>query len=386
MRCRTNELCNFGRLFLIVPLLISLHAAGVPCNADDPLASDISALAAKLASPNFDERQQSIGELRKLSNTAAGVESICQLLRENPHPDAARRLIELLGLVYTRGSFRDETVLRASVALEEAAKSELWFVSEAGNEILKNATTQRVSIAIARLTTLGVPMEPQDPDELFQNAGPAVGFRADPTSNHHLKIYVDEHWPDSPQVFELLEQLRVLAGSLRIGAGRISIYQIDGHPLPPEKIARLKALYGDLRVQERGRVCLGIVQGTMFGENLQGVLVSQVDPKSSAGEAGLRQNDVITRIDEKELIDFNDLVEELRSYRIGDVVTLKVIRNGVQANRTVVPQPPPLNPPPEQPSGEEQLEIKVTLKGWYDPAILNKKADATQKPESTAVE
>lgn len=386
MRCRTDELCNFGRLFLIVPLLISLHAAGVPCNADDPLASDISALAAKLASPNFDERQQSIGELRKLSNTAAGVESICQLLRENPHPDAARRLIELLGLVYTRGSFRDETVLRASVALEEAAKSELWFVSEAGNEILKNATTQRVSIAIARLTTLGVPMEPQDPDELFQNAGPAVGFRADPTSNHHLKIYVDEHWPDSPLVFELLEQLRVLAGSLRIGAGRISIYQIDGHPLPPEKIARLKALYGDLRVQERGRVCLGIVQGTMFGGNLQGVLVSQVDPKSSAGEAGLRQNDVITRIDEKELIDFNDLVEELRSYRIGDVVTLKVIRNGVQANRTVVPQPPPLNPPPEQPSGEEQLEIKVTLKGWYDPAILNKKADATQKPESTAVE
>lgn len=386
MRCRTNELCNFGRLFLIVPLLISLHAAGVPCNADDPLASDISALAAKLASPNFDERQQSIGELRNLSNTAAGVESICQLLRENPHPDAARRLIELLGLVYTRGSFRDETVLRASVALEEAAKSELWFVSEAGNEILKNATTQRVSIAIARLTTLGVPMEPQDPDELFQNAGPAVGFRADPTSNHHLKIYVDEHWPDSPLVFELLEQLRVLAGSLRIGAGRISIYQIDGHPLPPEKIARLKALYGDLRVQERGRVCLGIVQGTMFGGNLQGVLVSQVDPKSSAGEAGLRQNDVITRIDEKELIDFNDLVEELRSYRIGDVVTLKVIRNGVQANRTVVPQPPPLNPPPEQPSGEEQLEIKVTLKGWYDPAILNKKADATQKPESTAVE
>lgn len=386
MRCRTDELCNFGRLFLIVPLLISLHAAGVPCNADDPLAADISALAAKLASPNFDERQQSIGELRNLSNTAAGVESICQLLRENPHPDAARRLIELLGLVYTRGSFRDETVLRASVALEEAAKSELWFVSEAGNEILKNATTQRVSIAIARLTTLGVPMEPQDPDELFQNAGPAVGFRADPTSNHHLKIYVDEHWPDSPQVFELLEQLRVLAGSLRIGAGRISIYQIDGHPLPPEKIARLKALYGDLRVQERGRVCLGIVQGTMFGGNLQGVLVSQVDPKSSAGEAGLRQNDVITRIDEKELIDFNDLVEELRSYRIGDVVTLKVIRNGVQANRTVVPQPPPLNPPPEQPSGEEQLEIKVTLKGWYDPAILNKKADATQKPESTAVE
>ena len=386
MRCRTDELCNFGRLFLIVPLLISLHAAGVPCNADDPLAADISALAAKLASPNFDERQQSIGELRKLSNTAAGVESICQLLRENPHPDAARRLIELLGLVYIRGSFRDETVLRASVALEEAAKSELWFVSEAGNEILKNATTQRVSIAIARLTTLGVPMEPQDPDELFQNAGPAVSFRADPTSNHHLKIYVDEHWPDSPQVFELLEQLRVLAGSLRIGAGRISIYQIDGHPLPPEKIARLKALYGDLRVQERGRVCLGIVQGTMFGGNLQGVLVSQVDPKSSAGEAGLRQNDVITRIDEKELIDFNDLVEELRSYRIGDVVTLKVIRNGVQANRTVVPQPPPLNPPPEQPSGEEQLEIKVTLKGWYDPAILNKKADATQKPESTAVE
>ncbi|MGB0742797.1 MAG: hypothetical protein ACPGXX_22190, partial [Planctomycetaceae bacterium] len=100
MRCRTDELCNFGRLFLIVPLLISLHAAGVPCNADDPLAADISALAAKLASPNFDERQQSIGELRKLSNTAAGVESICQLLRENPHPDAARRLIELLGLVY----------------------------------------------------------------------------------------------------------------------------------------------------------------------------------------------------------------------------------------------------------------------------------------------
>jgi len=95
---------------------------------------------------------------------------------------------------------------------------------------------------------------------------------------------------------------------------------------------------------------------------------------------------VITRIDKKELIDFNDLVEELRSYRIGDVVTLKVIRNGVQANRTVVPQPLPLNPPPEQPSGEEELEIKVTLKGWYDPAILNKKADATQKPESTAVE
>ena len=52
-----------------------------------------------------------------------------------------------------------------------------------------------------------------------------------------------------------------------------------------------------------------------------------VIPKSPADKAGIKENDIITAIDGKELSGDEDLSDDLRHFKVGDVVTLDVLRN-----------------------------------------------------------
>ena len=81
---------------------------------------------------------------------------------------------------------------------------------------------------------------------------------------------------------------------------------------------------------------LGITPQTMTAQMAQqyrydvteGVFVCSVDPDSAAAKAGLKLGDVITKMDDKDIASYEDLVAAKKSYSAGDTVTLTVYREG----------------------------------------------------------
>lgn len=81
---------------------------------------------------------------------------------------------------------------------------------------------------------------------------------------------------------------------------------------------------------------MGITPQTMNAQMAQqyrydvteGVFVCSVDPDSAADKAGLKLGDVITKMDDKTISSYEDLVAAKKSYSAGDTVTLTVYRGG----------------------------------------------------------
>lgn len=69
---------------------------------------------------------------------------------------------------------------------------------------------------------------------------------------------------------------------------------------------------------------------------ISGVLVERVVAGSPASRAGIRVNDVITSINGKGVKTADELVKEIRSYEVGDRVTLGIVRNNENINVDVV--------------------------------------------------
>lgn len=191
-------------------------------------------------------------------------------------------------------------------------------------------------------------------------------FGADPTSDQHLKIYIDETWPTDPRAFQLLQRLQGLAVWSRIGGGLVSLYKIDGNPLSVEQTALLKGIFGDLRIQERGRVCLGVLQDGLVDGGV-GVPIGRVEKDSSADRAGLKSGDLIQALNGQKLRDFDDLVKLLRQFKVGDTITMTVLPQVFTPRRGFGVPFPPDEPPNPDDGTRTPKEVKVTLRGWYEP-------------------
>jgi S1-C subfamily serine protease len=63
-----------------------------------------------------------------------------------------------------------------------------------------------------------------------------------------------------------------------------------------------------------------------------GVLVEEVVSGSPAAEAGIRERDVIVRMDDSDIESVDDLFAELRDHKPGEEVTLTVVRDGERRN------------------------------------------------------
>ncbi len=67
----------------------------------------------------------------------------------------------------------------------------------------------------------------------------------------------------------------------------------------------------------------------------EGIIVRDVDPSSPAGRAGIRQRDIITRIDDTPITQGGDLRRLLRAHKAGDMVTITVVSaSGTRRVRT----------------------------------------------------
>jgi S1-C subfamily serine protease len=85
----------------------------------------------------------------------------------------------------------------------------------------------------------------------------------------------------------------------------------------------------DTANQHRPRVALGVqVDTTPKGAKHEGAIIRRVAPKSAAAKAGLQEGDVITRADRHEVDDPADLVNALAGHRPGDLIDVRVWRDG----------------------------------------------------------
>ncbi len=91
----------------------------------------------------------------------------------------------------------------------------------------------------------------------------------------------------------------------------------------------------------RGKVSLGITVQTVSSNDAQyynlaeGVYVHYVDPESCSGKAGLREGDIITKIDDHEVKTTSDLKSTLKLYKAGETATIAVFRAGNYVNLSI---------------------------------------------------
>ena len=83
-----------------------------------------------------------------------------------------------------------------------------------------------------------------------------------------------------------------------------------------------------------GRPNMGITGQTIDANDVQrfgwpyGVMVVNIEEGSAAQRAGLRLNDIITKVDDTDITDIQQLISVKNSYRAGDTVTITVYRSG----------------------------------------------------------
>ena len=382
--------------------------AAAPRQQPEPLSpADAQALINDLSAAAFNKRQSAAQALRPHIDQPELLRVISAALHSETQPERIRRLVELLEESFRTADYRSAAAVLTAEMLEQAAMSEKWYLSEAAQDVLERLWRRRVEVAVLELRRLGVPLDPPDPQVLWKAAAAPQQFPPDPGGRQPLRIYIDEHWPAEPRAFSLLSRLKGLGVSSRLGGGLISIYRLEGHPLTVEQTALLKGIFGDFRVQDRGRVCLGITSES--GAVSTGVLIGDVQPGSSAEKAGLKSGDFVSTLDGKPLTGFEEMVTLLRNYKVGDKVTLQVRSIGIEEMQMfrmrggrIPPFPPgvpglPGAPNPREipkkgdpaPGGEPEKkpedssesvpdgprDVEVVLQGWYDKSILLRPLD-----------
>ncbi|MCA9061434.1 MAG: PDZ domain-containing protein [Planctomycetaceae bacterium] len=392
--CRTSgTLQRKQRIpFAVCCVRISFVASGLllwqsqSVRAQVPAAGDVSAVQAETAeadsapelskaaaevvenllSSDFQRRQAAVGQLQKLQ--PSDLLAVSRVVTEQPDAEAVRRLIDILERLYQ--SEDSNAVASASSLLEGMAAGQRWISAEQASGVLDRNWKVRIELALQELRQSGLKSKPADVRELWpyvdQNARMGAANRGFPNINalsdsSTLRVVIDKTWKGSDRDLASLERLTPLASHGRtVTRGRVAVFLIDGHPLTNEQETALKSLFGEASVVHRGPVCLGIIGSPSFATN-NGCTVSHVEPGSSADAAGIHPHDLITHVNDREVSDFDGLVELLREFDVNDKVTMKVRRGAGSMN---IPRdfPPELLPR----TRSEELTIDVTLKGWYE--------------------
>ena len=117
--------------------------------------------------------------------------------------------------------------------------------------------------------------------------------------------------------------------------------------------------YGEV---QRGRVGIGIqdvLPGLSDALGLgvdRGALVSEVEPGSPAEEAGIQVGDVITAVNGEEVATASQLRNAIGLVRLGETVTLAIVRDGQQMEVDVQVGPAEESAALPQPDSDEQPE------------------------------
>ncbi len=106
-----------------------------------------------------------------------------------------------------------------------------------------------------------------------------------------------------------------------------------GFAIPMDEVLPIvnQILDGDTPTHARLGLSVGDTQGSRQGQPSQGALVSEVESGGAADAAGLRDGDVITKVDDEVIDGSESLVATIRGHRPGDDVTITYVRDGETA-------------------------------------------------------
>jgi serine protease Do len=94
-----------------------------------------------------------------------------------------------------------------------------------------------------------------------------------------------------------------------------------------------------------------------------GVIVESVVPDGPAGKAGVREDDVIRKVDGQPVKDNNDLLSQVASRKPGEKVELDILRDGKTVHATVALGLRPLRGGPQQDSTEDEGDAPGEAEG-----------------------
>ena len=74
--------------------------------------------------------------------------------------------------------------------------------------------------------------------------------------------------------------------------------------------------------------------GVITDEDEKGARITSVTSESAAAKAGLKEGDIITRIDDKKIADADDVAEAVRAHKPGEKIAITVLRDGKEQKFT----------------------------------------------------
>ena len=354
----------------------------------------------------------STDEITYLSGLAAGQAS-------------AEVVIRILAEVDNRYSAGQEQDVRAaSETLEALITAKRLLLADTAASILLEHSDKRIDLAKEALQNYGAIVRDGTPMGNF-----FPGMRGG--NSQSLVVMLSEKWTGQDEGLKVFERLATLFETDSLRPGGVTVYLIDGNPLTEQQEAKLAEQVGHTRLVRRGPVALGIVGDQRIGGG--GVLIGQVSPGGTADRGGLNRGDLLLAMeptkrqagkaevesgdttdsveetnadaslknspvdetgqqkpvvielddvsaesylqgDKRRLLDFDDLVERLKAFKIGDEVTVHVIRGYDRFRTNLLFGGRRFNIPGDAPPNTHaalKVElVKMKLMGWADVKVL----------------
>lgn len=365
-------------LLIAAVLFVAPHFV---CAADAPTAKQLTTWVAELDADDYFVRQKATEALIEAGKPA--IAALAPVLEGNS-PEATTRAVHILQELSLATDRETETAARAS--LEETVKNRFGSVARRAAAALENLNDLRRERALADLEKLGATLKKESVHNGFMVVEAVTGIEIGPTYNGTADELRLLGWIDLPQ-FQVIftgpqvtnEHLLHLASMKTASSVTIKRAHVDdaglavlskmnvlndlaimNTPVTDKACDTLKACQGLTNVRlygtklsrdaaQRLQTALGIAKvdfriGGFLGvggqQTLQGCQVGIVQDNSAAARAGVQVGDIIARVGDKKVADFESLTEIISQFAGGESTTLEILRN------------------------DEALKIKVTFGEW----------------------
>lgn len=332
------------RLVLWLGLAAGLTTAGIVSRADQDGAVPAAApgLVDQLEHPDYMVREAASRKLLELG--AASISVVADAALSRP-PEAATRALHVL-----EGHLRSDDRSRydaADDALTRLSEAERGMVAVGAANILARHSLLREERAVAAIRELGGTVT----YDLDQSGGQPwwgpVPIRISTEAAMRIlrpsSIVLRSDWRGGTDGLKYLRRLSHCRD--------LKLYVVRGSGVPLLEAEKLASSLPGLSVQERGAL-LGISGAS--GNDPAICVVQEVMRDGPAGQAGVRDGDVIRELNGTPVTNFEDLIEKLKAYPAGEQIRLTIDRASFQTEK------------------RETLTLEVKLGTWDLPELSDK--------------
>lgn len=294
----------FGILIPLIFLSQTLVGLGnEEAPADALLPEQVRDAIAKLDDPNFHQRETAGDQLYGLGMNAVFA---LQDVAENGSLEASVRAFDILTRLYR---LEDEPTYEAvEWAFKYLMRTDEVGVTSRAERLFDSLADLRQVRGVAKFKSLGgvIRFEDQNPGRQAIGLSP-IEF-----------ILIDRNWKGTDEDVRLIENIQ------DVHVVPMTLILIRGVSVSDKTLFELRTALPLLSIQPRGPARLGV----KHLPRSEGCVIDRVEPGSTAQNAGLESNDLITEIDGEQIDSFELLVKIIERHEAGDKVPIVFIRRG----------------------------------------------------------